>query len=67
MNYISIFIVLAARCKNRLSANLGIWNFRYQLQPARGYMDIVPKRNRTILTNILYVKLAANSVIHSDE
>ena len=36
-------------------------------QPARGYMEIVPRRNSATLTNILNAKLAANSVIHSDE
>ena len=30
-------------------------------------MEIVPRRNRATLTNILNAKLAANSVIHSDE
>ena len=30
-------------------------------------MEIVPRRNRATLTNILNAKLAANSVVHSDE
>ena len=30
-------------------------------------MEIVPRRNRATLTNILNAKLAANSVFHSDE
>ena len=30
-------------------------------------MEIAPGRNRATLTNILNAKLAANSVIHSDE
>ena len=30
-------------------------------------MEIVPRRNRATLTNILNVKLMANSVIHLDE
>ena len=71
VNYISIFIVIATRWKNRSSANLGVWNCRYQLsafkQPARGYMEIVLRRNRATLTNILNAKLAANSVIHFNE
>ena len=71
VNYISIFIVIATRWKNRSSADLGVWNCRYQLsafkQPARGYMEIVLRRNRATLTNILNAKLAANSVIHLNE
>ena len=47
-----------------------IWVFGIvdtSFQPARGYMEIVRRRNRATLTNILNAKLAVNSVIHSDE
>ena len=36
-------------------------------QPARGYMEIVPRRDRVTLTGMLNRKLVANSIIHSDE
>ena len=36
-------------------------------QPARGYMEIVPRRDRVTLTGVLNRKLVANSIIHSDE
>ena len=38
-----------------------------RFEPARGYMEIVPRRDRSTLTHILNQKLAANSVVHSDE
>ena len=36
-------------------------------QPATCYMEIVPRRDRVILTGVLKRKLVANSIIHSDE
>ena len=36
-------------------------------QPAKGYMEIVPRRDRVTLTGVLNRKLVANSIIHSDE
>ena len=36
-------------------------------QRARGYMKIVPQRDRVTLTDILNRKLVANSIIRSDE
>ena len=36
-------------------------------QPARGYMEIVPRRDRVTLTGVLNRKLVVNSIIHSDE
>lgn len=38
-----------------------------QFQPARGYMEVVARRNRATLTNVINRTLRANSVIHSDE
>ena len=35
--------------------------------PARGYMEIVNRRDRNTLIGILNQRLEANSVIHSDE
>ena len=35
--------------------------------PARGYMEIVRRRDRNTLIGILNQRLEANSVIHSDE
>ena len=37
------------------------------LKHARGYMEIVPRRDSRTLTDVLNRKLSANSVIHSDE
>ena len=36
-------------------------------QPAQGYKEIVPRRNRRTLTDVLNRKLSLNSVIHSVE
>ena len=36
-------------------------------QPPQGYMEIVPRRDRRTLTDVLNRKLSANSVTHSDE
>ena len=36
-------------------------------QPARGYMEIVLRRDRRTLTDVLNRKLCANSVIHSHD
>ena len=36
-------------------------------EPARGYMEIVPRRDHATLTNVLNRKLVANSVVQSDE
>ena len=36
-------------------------------QPARGYMEILPRRDRVTLTGVLNRKLVANSIIYSDE
>ena len=36
-------------------------------QPTQCYMEIVPRRDRRTLTDVLNRKLSANSVIHSDE
>ena len=47
-----------------------IWLFGIvstSFQPVRGYMEIVPRRDRATVMNILKVKLVANSVIHSNE
>lgn len=38
-----------------------------QFEPARGYMEIVPRRNRQTLTAVINRVLRVNSVIHSDE
>ena len=35
--------------------------------PARGYMEIVPQRDRVTLTGMLNRMLVANSIIHSDD
>ena len=69
VNYINIFIV--KQHVGRI-ARQPIWVLRIfeiadtSFQPMRGYMEIVRRRNRAVLTNILNAKLAANSVIHSD-
>ena len=36
-------------------------------QPARGYIEIVPRRDRVTLIGVLNRKLVANSIIHSDK
>ena len=36
-------------------------------QPAQGYMEILPRRDRRTLTDVLNRKLSVNSVIHSAE
>ena len=36
-------------------------------QPAKGYMEIVPRRDRNTLSGVINRVLRANSVIHSDE
>ena len=72
VNYIGIFIITATRWNNRvgrISRQL-IWVFGIvdtSFQPVKDCIEIVPRRNRATLTNILNAKLAANSVIHSDE
>lgn len=38
-----------------------------QYQPAKGYLEIVPRRNRQTLTAAINRALNANSHIHSDE
>ena len=65
---ISVFLLLQ-QYVGRI-ARQPIWVFGIvdtSFQPARGYMEIVPRRNRATWTNILNAKLAANSVIHSDD
>ena len=68
MLIISVFLLLQQRA-GRI-ARQPVWVFgivNTSFQPARGYMEIVPRRKRATLTDILSAKLAANLVIHSNE
>ena len=52
------------------TAQQPIWIFGVvdtSFQPARGYMEIVPGRDRKTLTDFPNRKLSAKSVIHLDE